>query len=312
MGRLWLQWYTGFMDFRTAREIFLTSLEIGENKSGQTLKSYDSDLQIFSKWLDRQPDLQDLSALRACDLQAFILSFSEDHSPRSVNRMISSLRSFFRILCSQDEGMSNPMTLIQGSKLPQKLPLYCSEKDLQKLFSSFGSDDRDLLEKAVLMVLYSCGLRVSELCSLQRNDVHLSQKQLKVIGKGSKERILPLNDVCIEVLEEYLDLVRMDQKDPHFFLNLQGRPINRQYVTRLIKRKCMELNLNPDLSAHSFRHSFATSLMNGKADLRIVQELLGHADIRTTQIYTHVESERLKKEYDQAMPDILHRERSSK
>ncbi|MCF0259376.1 MAG: tyrosine-type recombinase/integrase, partial [Erysipelotrichaceae bacterium] len=170
--------------------------------------------------------------------------------------------------------------------------------------SSFSNSDRDLLNRCILMVLYSCGLRVSELCSLERNRVYFSQGQLQIIGKGSKERIVPVNELCLQEMEQYLRFVRPPSKDPHFFLTVQGRPLNRQYVHRLIKAKAAELNLSPDLSAHAFRHAFATSLLEGQADLRAVQEMLGHADIRTTQIYTHVQKERLKKAYDKALPDL--------
>lgn len=293
--------YNESMDNLQARDCFLSQLEAAENKSLASIKAYDSDIRIYLSWLEEQNLSFDQASRQ--DVENYLQSYCESHIQSSANRMLSCLRTFYRILCSINPDLDNPVSLIQGMKTPSKLPLYISEPQLKKLFESFGDSDRDLLDSCILMTLYSCGLRVGELCSLNLNDVHLNQKQLKVFGKRSKERIVPLNDLCIEKMKEYLLYVRNECRDPHFFLNLQGRPLNRQYVDRLIKKKSAELGLNLNLSAHSFRHSFATSLLSGKADLRAVQELLGHADIRTTQIYTHVESERLKQVYDQALPD---------
>ena len=168
-----------------------------------------------------------------------------------------------------------------------------------------------MYKRQILLTLYSCGLRVSELCSLKRNDVHLSEKILKVTGKGDKERIIPIVDACVQQMELYLNLVRKNwQKKtlPNFFINQYGRVLTRQYVHNLIKKKCEECNLNPNLSAHSFRHSFASHLLDGNADLRIVQELLGHSDIQTTQIYTHIQNKRLVNAYDNAFQSFKKKE----
>lgn len=295
------QWYNFHMDISQARDCFLSQLEMAENKALPTLKAYRSDIDEFFGWLTKHSLTYENAS--SADIEAFLNDFCMDHSSSSANRMISTLKNFYRIIGGVEPDVKNPVRLIQGQNIGLRLPLYVSEPDLQKLFSSFDDSDRDILDCAILICLYSCGLRVSELCSLKLNDYHPQQKQIRVLGKRDKERVIPLNEVCIEKIDEYLNQVRSSKTEPFLFLTIQQKPLNRQYVSRLIKKKCAELNLDPRISAHSFRHSFATSLMAGKADLRIVQELLGHSDIRTTQIYTHVESDRLKRVYDQAMPD---------
>ncbi|MEY8379601.1 tyrosine-type recombinase/integrase [Ileibacterium valens] len=289
------------MEFLQARDYFLSQLETAENKSLPSIKAYDSDIRLYFEYLQKN-DIA-LSEVTSKTVEDFLLFFCASHCSNSANRMLSALRTFYRIICGIEPAINNPTNLIRGMKTPNKLPVYVSCGDLQKLFNSFDDSDKGILDSCILITLYSCGLRISELCTLKLNDVHLKQRQIKVFGKGSKERIVPLNDVCIEKMQEYLNFSRSQSRDPHFFLNMKGNPLNRQYVDRLIKKKCVQLNLSPEISAHSFRHSFATSLLAGNADLRIVQELLGHSDIRTTQIYTHVETERLKQVYDQAMPD---------
>ncbi len=290
------------MDNLQAREIFLTQLEIAENKTLPSIKSYDSDIRIYLDYLQNREIL--LENVSPADVEDFLLFYCRDHAASSANRMLSALRTFYRILTQAEPSLKNPTVIVHGMKMGSHLPGYVSEPDLEKLFASFSDSDQDILDSCILLTLFSCGLRISELCGLKTNDVHLKQGQIKVFGKGNKERIIPLNPVCIEKMQQYLDLVRSDSGDPHFFLNLKDRPLNRQYVSRMIKKKCAELSLDPKISCHSFRHSFATSLLKGQADLRVVQELLGHSDIRTTQIYTHVESDRLKQVYDQAMPDL--------
>ena len=209
------------------------------------------------------------------------------------------------------ESIKDPTLYIHTHKHNEHLPIYASVQDLKVLFDSFSNSDIDIYHKTILLTLYSCGLRVSELCSLKRNDVHLSEKILKVTGKGDKERIIPIVDACVQQMELYLNLVRKNwQKKtlPNFFINQYGRVLTRQYVHNLIKKKCEECNLNPNLSAHSFRHSFASHLLDGNADLRIVQELLGHSDIQTTQIYTHIQNKRLVNAYDNAFQSFKKKE----
>lgn len=191
------------------------------------------------------------------------------------------------------------------------LPSYLEFEEILKLLSSFDSSDKGIFQKTLLETLYSCGLRVSECCQLKLNDVHLNERILKINGKGGKERIIPIASNCVEQMKQYISLVRnqWDTKNsPYFFINSLSHPVNRQYVHQLIKKKINELDLNPDISAHSLRHSFATHLLNGNADLRVVQELLGHSDIQTTQIYTHVQNKRLNDVYDTYFTDLLEEE----
>lgn len=277
-------------------------ISLVENKSEKTISAYLSDLRQYIEYLNKQGiyNMEDVSILH---IDAYLNELSKNHNSTSINRMLSSIRSFHKYTSSNHENISNPTLYIHGMNPSKHLPTYASIGELQKLFDSFGNSDIDIYQKTILMLLYSCGLRVSECCSLKKNDIHFSEKILKIEGKGQKERIVPIADECIEQMKLYLNLVRINWEKkhvPNFFINQFGRVLTRQYVHTLIKKKTTECGINPDLSAHSFRHSFATHLLDEKADLRVVQELLGHSDIQTTQIYTHIQNKRLTDAYNQA------------
>ena len=291
------------MNCLKARDLFLQQLELLDNKSEQTVLGYASDLSHYTNWLQNQ-NIEEIEQVTKKDVESFLMEFAHGHASSSINRMIAALRGFHRFVCIQSPNAVNPMTAIEGMQMSRNLPHPPNQVSLKALFSSFGKSDKDLLDRCILMVLFSTGLRVSELCDLERTRISFAHKRLQVIGKGNKERIVPVNDICLKEMESYFNVIRFPSNDPHFFLTTRGKPINRVYVHRLIKKKAAELNLDPNLSAHAFRHAFATSLLEGDADLRAVQEMLGHSDIRTTQIYTHVQAERLKKVYDSALPDL--------
>lgn len=282
---------------------YLSSLELVENRSENTVNAYRRDLEPYLNFLAERGKTR-IEQVETADVEAFLDLFLESHAASSANRMLAALRSFHRYASLNFPGTSDPSLTIEGVQKARTLPHYFNARQFSEIYQSFGSSEKDLLDQTIWTVLFSCGLRVSELCSLQENDVRLSQQQIKVVGKGNKERLIPLNAFCIAQMQMYQLDVRPVSSEPWFFLSRKGRQLNREYVHRLVKRKAAQFNLDPALSAHSLRHGFATSLLEGDADLRVVQELLGHSDIRTTQIYTHVESSRLKKVYDQAMPTL--------
>lgn len=298
------------MDLHEALSDYKLNLSLVENKSKKTIEAYMSDLTHYINYLN-QKNINNVEEITILTVDNYLNSLTKEYSSNSINRVLASVRSFHKFISLNHESIKDPTLYIHTHKHNEHLPIYASVQDLKVLFDSFSNSDIDIYHKTILLTLYSCGLRVSELCSLKRNDVHLSEKILKVTGKGDKERIIPIVDACVQQMELYLNLVRKNwQKKtlPNFFINQYGGVLTRQYVHNLIKKKCEECNLNPDLSAHSFRHSFASHLLDGNADLRIVQELLGHSDIQTTQIYTHIQNKRLVNAYDNAFQSFKKKE----
>lgn len=298
------------MDLHEALSDYKLNLSLVENKSKKTIEAYMSDLTHYIDYLN-QKNINNVEEITILTVDNYLNSLTKEYSSNSINRVLASVRSFHKFISLNHESIKDPTLYIHTHKHNEHLPIYASVQDLKVLFDSFSNSDIDIYHKTILLTLYSCGLRVSELCSLKRNDVHLSEKILKVTGKGDKERIIPIVDACVQQMELYLNLVRKNwQKKtlPNFFINQYGRVLTRQYVHNLIKKKCEECNLNPYLSAHSFRHSFASHLLDGNADLRIVQELLGHSDIQTTQIYTHIQNKRLVNAYDNAFQSFKKKE----
>lgn len=298
------------MDLHEALSDYKLNLSLVENKSKTTIEAYMSDLTHYINYLN-QKNINNVEEITILTVDNYLNSLTKEYSSNSINRVLASVRSFHKFISLNHESIKDPTLYIHTHKHNEHLPIYASVQDLKVLFDSFSNSDINIYHKTILLTLYSCGLRVSELCSLKRNDVHLSEKILKVTGKGDKERIIPIVDACVQQMELYLNLVRKNwQKKtlPNFFINQYGRVLTRQYVHNLIKKKCEECNLNPNLSAHSFRHSFASHLLDGNADLRIVQELLGHSDIQTTQIYTHIQNKRLVNAYDNAFQSFKKKE----
>ncbi|MBQ0065309.1 MAG: tyrosine-type recombinase/integrase [Firmicutes bacterium] len=288
------------MYLEEAKSDFKIHISVIEHKSKKTISSYLKDLDFYIAYLNKQ-GIEQMEQIGIEDIESFLSEFSKTHASSSSNRMLASIRAFHRITTLNHPSISNPSTYVHGFKRNSHLPIYCSQKDISTLLNSFDDSNQGIFERAVILTLYSCGLRVSELCDLELNQIHLEQGVMRILGKGNKERMVPVAKACIEQIQLYLDLVRTDwqkSKSSNVFINRLGKKLTRQYVHNLIKKKILELNLNPDISAHSFRHSFATHLLDGKADLRIVQELLGHSDIQTTQIYTHIQNERLVNAYD--------------
>lgn len=299
------------MEIKEAKEDYIRYIRSVDQKSASTISAYDNDLKEYQSYLSSIQifEMQDITYQY---IQDFLAYLSEDHvdeqgmlvsSKRkgtSINRMITSLHMFHRYITMSYPNILDAAIHIRGKKNAEHLPSYFNQQDMERLLNSFTDDDQDVFERAILELLYSCGLRVSECCNLRLNQLHIEQGFLRVIGKGDKERMVPLHNQCVHSLRDYLTQVRVKwekKRSPYVFINALSHPLTRQYVHVLIKRKLKEHNLNEALSAHSFRHSFASHLLDGGADLRVVQELLGHRDIATTQIYTHIQNKRLQSVY---------------
>ncbi len=297
------------MTIDEALEDYKLYLSVIERKSIQTISSYMSDLKFYVDYL-KSINIFDVENIGTMDIDSFLNDFSVSHNSTSCNRCIASIHSFHKFITMNHPQIQDVSLLIKNLSTSKHLPVYCSIEDIKKIFDSFEDSEHDTYKKTLLVVLYTCGLRVSELCGLQLNDVHIQEGIVKVKGKGDKERVVPISNYCIDQMKRYLEMDRTKWDIHHlsnFFVNEHGRVCTRQYVHSLIKQKVNELNLNPAISAHSFRHSFASHLLDGNADLRIVQELLGHSDIQTTQIYTHIQNKRLRSVYDDCFSGLKHK-----
>ncbi|MCQ2744247.1 MAG: tyrosine recombinase [bacterium] len=271
---------------------YLEYLELEKGLSFNTIDSYRRDLYDFAEYSE-----SDITQIDRTILSSFIRYLKEKSlAPTSVIRKIASLRGFFKWAYSMEIIKSNPALTLEQPKIPQRLPKVISLNEIEEMLHS----DLNPLQAVIMELLYSCGLRVSELVNLKLSDIDKTSKYLRCFGKGSKERIIPIGKKAVEKLNEYLPerefLVKKYNLDTKRLLILEsGRFINRQDVYTFIHQKGKSIHKN--ISPHTLRHSFATHLLENGADLRVVQELLGHSDVSTTQLYTHVSKKRLKDVY---------------
>lgn len=284
-------------------ERFLDALWLEAGLSRNTLSAYRSDLEGFAAWLKASP----AQAVRA-QLLAYLAECERNGArPRTTARLLSSLRRFYRHLLRENLIAEDPTAQLESPKLGRPLPKSLTEEQVETLLDAPASDaPLGLRDRAMLETLYATGLRVSELVGLTLPQVNLQAGVVKVIGKGNKERLVPLGEQAIEWLQRFLAEVRSGLLHGHtsdaLFPTARGRPMTRQAFWKNIKRYARLAGIESNLSPHTLRHAFATHLLNHGADLRVVQMLLGHADLSTTQIYTQVARERLKQLHAQHHP----------
>jgi len=280
----------------------MTYLKIEKNASQYTLTNYQLDLKEFNASLKPKP----LENITHVDIRLFLARMKEKKfSKRSVARKLSSLRSFFKFLCREGYTKSNPAAGLQTPKMEKRLPLFLDKNEVVRLIESPEvSDVYGLRDRAILEVLYSSGIRVGELVSLNKDNIDFISGVLKVYGKGKKERLSPIGDKALRAVRNYLEkLNRATLKEKKaVFINKSGRRMSDRAVRRIVEKYIRKTSLNENISPHSLRHSFATHLLDRGADLRAVQELLGDANLSSTQIYTHVTVERLKSVYEKVHP----------
>ncbi len=286
---------------------YLVHIKVNDGKSRMTVTSYVSDLKQYIEWL-HQHDINDTDKIRPRHVQQFMSEQSLDKSGASLSRMAASIRSFHRDLSFMYK-VKDPSINLHVSKGQKKLPVYCTEDEIAKLMNSFDDTvPEQLLEHAVLEMIYSCGLRISEVTSLTLARVDLDSAKLRVIGKGDKERIVPIARGSLPLLKKYRDTLRpvfMKKKTQLFFINRFGRRVTPRSVELLLQKKCEELQFEKKITPHKLRHSYATHMLAGGADLRSIQEMLGHSDISTTEIYTHVADSQLFEGYRKFHPGSL-------
>lgn len=292
---------------QTLVEKFLSSLWLEKGLSQNTVSAYRSDLQAFGHWLEKSE--RNLQQTRREDILGY-LSFrmEEGKTTKTTARELSCLRTFFKYLKRENHIAKDPSLRIDNPKLGRTLPNALSETDVEKLLTApdiataIGYRDRTMLE-----VLYACGLRVSELVNLRLSDLNLKQGVVKIFGKGSKERLVPVGDEAVAWLNNYIketriNLVKGNLFEDTVFPNNRGKKMTRQAFWYRLKAHTHTANINKKLSPHTLRHAFATHLLNHGADLRVVQLLLGHSNLSTTQIYTHIAQFRMKQLHETHHP----------
>ena len=272
---------------------YLEYLELEKGLAQNTLDAYRRDLEFFADYTDTEnPD-----QINRITINTYVRSLKEKNfAPTSIIRKIASLRGFFKWASATGIIKNNPASTLEQPKVPQRLPKVISLKEIEEMLNN----NLTPLEHVIMELLYSCGLRVSELVNLKLNDIDLASKYVRCFGKGSKERIIPIGETAKKVVQDYIprrDLIikKYNINSKKLLVNENGRFVTRQDVYNFIHKQGNFIHKN--ISPHTLRHSFATHLLENGADLRIVQELLGHSDVSTTQLYTHISKKRLKEVY---------------
>lgn len=275
--------------------------------SENTIDAYLRDITQYITFLEKYRKLKRVEQIDKSDIQAYLKSLkNKDLSAKSTSRKLSSIKGFHQFLLLEKETTTDVSSLIEAPKIERNIPDVLSVEEVIRLIDHVkGIEPLDLRNLALLELIYGSGLRVSELLNLKISDIHLTASYVKIIGKGSKERQVPLGQMSVIALREYLtkgrpQLIKIENN--FLFLNQYGNKLSRQGFFKLLKKIAKDSNITKEVSPHTLRHSFATHLLEAGIDLRTLQELLGHEDISTTQIYTHISQKHLKKSYLDAHP----------
>ncbi len=292
-----------FSDFRY-------HLQTDKRLSKNTIAAYLSDLELYGKFLVEYQGISDIVNVTEDQINRYIASLKRaDFSKQTISRKIIAIKEFHKFLFSEKISDADPAKFIDLPKPSKPLPVVLSKEEIATMIDSIETDTPlGLRNKAMMETLYASGLRISELTNLTLYDIHLMEKYITVIGKGNKERRVPLGDMAVLALRNYIEKGRPFLSKKHgntLFYNYQGNPISRQALYKYIVKLAADNGIMKEISPHTIRHSFATHLLEGGTDLRIVQELLGHEDISTTQIYTHIDRMRLKDMYEHTHPLAL-------
>lgn len=295
------------MELDQALSQYKTYITVNEGRSPRTIQSYEEDLKQYFAYLN-ELNVLDTNEISYDEIQDFILEQNQKKAGTSVARMAASIRSFHHTISFLNDE-EDPSLNLEVHKGPKTLPVFCTVEEINTLMSSFQDDDPEqLLNHAMLEMIYACGLRVSEMTNLTVNRVNLEDGRVRVLGKGNKERIVPIAGGSIDVIKKYRDIVRpiyLKKKSNFFFLNKKGNKIRAEKVEKLLRDKCVELGFKKHITPHKLRHSYATHLLQNGADLRSIQEMLGHSSIQTTEIYTHVQNKQLFESYSKFHPGEL-------
>ena len=277
-------------------------LKVEKNLSKKTLLAYESDNIKYLKFI-KNSKIKDIKNIKQKNISEYIHTlYDQKFSTASIARMFSSIRSFHKFLSAEEIVSQNPTLTVLNPKISKKLPEILEETEISSIISSVKQSSQFFYrDKAIIETLYSCGLRVSELCDLNMSNLFLDDELMRIIGKGSKERLVPISNKAKDYILKYLihsrpRLIKKELVD-NLFISKNGNKLTRAMINNIIKKHVLLSGISKKVSPHTLRHSFATHLLDGGADLRFVQVLLGHSDISTTQIYTHLDKHLLKEVY---------------
>ena len=278
---------------------FFDHLSIERRLSSHTITSYSTDLEQFTAFINPT----ELQQVQAMDVRKWLISLSDDSiQNRSINRKLATLRTFYKYLLRTGKITENPMASIRMVKTTKKIPHFVRESEMDKLVENriIATNFSEARDELILFLLYGTGIRLAELISLQNSQVNLAAKTIRVIGKRNKERVIPIPGLLIDLIATYRSFCTIEHA--HLLLTDKGEPLYPMFIQRLVKKNLGEFSQLEKLSPHVLRHTYATHLLNRGADLNAIKELLGHANLAATQVYTHNSMEKIKAIYQQAHP----------
>jgi integrase/recombinase XerD len=281
------------LTWERAAKDFETYMRLEKSLSANSIEAYLRDVEKLESFLNDKGRAKDPTEIDYEDIRQFILWYGESYeNARTQSRTISGIKAFFRFLVLEGEIEENPTTLVESPKIGFKIPQVLSANEIEKILDAIDlSKQEGHRNKAIIETLYGCGLRVSELVNLRITDIHFNDKFIVVIGKGNKQRLVPIGEKALKAIRLYFEKRNVSKiiDQNIVFLNRRGRKLTRAMIFTIIKDSAQAAGIKKNISPHTFRHSFATHLVEGGADLRAVQEMLGHESITTTEIYTHVD-----------------------
>ncbi len=286
-------------------EDYLYYLKFVDPHSHNTIESYSYDLKQYFEYLDKI-DIKKIEDVEYIMIVNYIHQLQDRYEITTVSRKVTLIKQFHNYCVQYGKTKYNPTSHLENRTRGKNLPKTISLDDVRQLLSFDLKEGKDYMDRAILLILFRCGLRVSECINLEFAQIYDDEKWLRILGKGNKERLVPIAKDAYESLQYYIKLVRpsfVKNSTNKIFINDKGNPITRQYVYRMIQLKKKETGLDVPVSPHTLRHVFATTLLDKEVDLRLIQEILGHADISTTQIYTHVNKDKMKAQYNQYIVD---------
>lgn len=296
------------MKWSEALKDYKNYLRIERGLSANSIENYGYDVEKFIHYLEEHEIKRSPISTDAEDIKTFIYQLAKQVNERSQSRMISGLRGFFNYLVFEEYREDNPLDLIESPKLGRKLPDTLSTEEIDQLIAAIDlSKSQGERNRAILETLYGCGLRVSEVIELKISDLFFEEGFIKVTGKGDKQRFVPINEYTRKYINLYKDEVRVHQKidksaEDTLFLNRRGKGLTRAMIFTIVKRLAQKIDLKKNISPHTFRHSFATHLLENGANLRAIQQMLGHESITTTEVYMHVDNSHLRETIEKFHP----------
>lgn len=292
------------MTIEKAIKDYILSLKLNEGKSDNTIESYSRDLRFYESYLSDE-EILNVEDIDEDIIDEYIYVLNDHYNSNSINRIKTSIRNFHRYMAFKYD-LNDPSVNLSLSSKHKRLPVFATKSEINQLMSIFHDEDNvDLFHHTLLETIYGLGLRVSECCNMQINQVNLDEGLATIIGKGNKERVIPIPDNTKKLMKLYLYNIRplwTDKTSSYFYINKKGSKLYNEYIERMLQESIVKANISKKITPHKLRHSYATHLLEGGADLRVIQELLGHSDISTTEIYTHVETSRLKNAYLSSHP----------